>query len=381
MATSSWSPKDIKPGGWLFIILILAGIFWFGIKPHLAPGAGGTASVSTPTDAVAKSGSPAGTNAQGTVLFLTTKTNLPWIQQQVDAFNQTNPGFGIRVDTLATREAMQGIHNHTAQPTIFNPSTQLWLTRISDLDHYVDNTSADYKVLFKSPLVILTTKQNLPRIQRIFQGDNAWETVSQMSKSGKLHFSFADPINASSGTLTMSMMLREYAKRSGKTNLVAAANSAGFKSFLSDITAGWVRANTQKSADLEKAYITDQSGRDFITAYEAAAIKAANDNPNLAFVYPSPTVDANQAAAILKAPWVTDEQRRNAEQFLAFLGTAEQQAKAADFNFRPIVNGAGELETRVKGPAAASFQTSYLSVELCPYAALNDAAAVWNGIR
>jgi len=380
MSNSSWSPKDIKPGGWLFIILILAGLFWFVVKPRLAHNAAGTTTATAPTNADTSNPMPIAASP-GNVIFLTTKTNLPWIKQQVDEFNQTSPGFGIRVDTLATREAMQGIHNHTAQPTIFNPSTQLWLTRIGDLDHFVDNSSADYKVLFKSPLVILTTKKNLPMVRQIFQGNNAWDNVRQQSKFGKLRFSFADPINASSGTLTMSMMLREYAKRTGQTNLVATANSAGFKSFLKDLTSGWERANTQKSADLEKAYGQDQSNRDFITAYEAAAIKAVNDNSNLAFVYPNPTVDANQAAAVLKAPWVSAEQRKNAEQFLAFLSTPEQLAKAADFNFRPTINGAGELESRVKGPAASYFQTSYLSTETCPYAALNDAAAVWNGIR
>lgn len=362
------------------IIVILAAIFWFVVKPRLA--APSIQSGSYPTQGGSNAGAtqPAGTS-QGDVIFLTTKTNLPWIQQQVDSFNQGNPGFAIRVDTLATREAMQGIHNHTAQPTIFNPSTQLWLSRISDLDHFVDNSPADYKVLFKSPLVILTTKQNLPEMQRIFQSGNPWETVRQMSKAGKLQFSFADPINASSGTLTMSLMLREYAKRTGQADLDAAATSAGFKSFLKDITVGWVRANTQKSSDLEKAFVSDQSGRAFITAYEAAAIKAVDENPNLAFVYPSPTVDANQAAAVLKAPWVKAEQRKNAEAFLDYLGSSAQMAKAADFNFRPMVNGAGELESRVKGPAAAYFQTSYLSVEACPYSALNDAASVWNGIR
>ena len=29
-----WKPGNIKPGGWLIILLIISAVYWYGIRPH-----------------------------------------------------------------------------------------------------------------------------------------------------------------------------------------------------------------------------------------------------------------------------------------------------------------------------------------------------------
>jgi ABC-type Fe3+ transport system substrate-binding protein len=56
---------------------------------------------------------------------------------------------------------------------------------------------------------------------------------------------------------------------------------------------------------------------------------------NLAVFYPKPTLWSNHPFAVLKADWVTPEQRAAALELRAFLLSAEVQTRALEFGFRP----------------------------------------------
>jgi ABC-type sulfate transport system substrate-binding protein len=129
---------------------------------------------------------------------------------------------------------------------------------------------------------------------------------------------------------------------------------------------------------LEKAYIADPGGRDFITAYESAGLEAVAANPDIVLIYPSPTANADQDAAAQISSWVTPAQRDTSQAFLKFLASDAAQSDGVQYGFRPArTDGADTLAQGLTSTQRAQFQASYTSVELPPYDALNEAAAQW----
>ena len=381
----------IKPGGWVFIILLLAGIF-FGVRSCrnlltarqgvAVPGGGGSGMDLTPQQA-----------AGGDILISTTGTKQKWMQAEIDKFNGQSSSGKASLQLAESRDAMQAILSGKAQPTIWSPSSPVWVFRLADLwpkahggAQIADvNNSQSYRSLFKSPLVFLTTKSKAAFLRPILSGSTPWTAVRQLSIGqrkapwGAFHFAYADPLNASSGTLTMSLIISEYGRTHGAGDLSAAASTPQFATYLSQLNRAYVRdPSATGSSSLEKAYTTDPASRDFITAYESAALAAVERDPNFVIIYPSPTAVADQTATLLSAPWVSAAQKTTALAFLDFIGKPEALDDGVQYYFRPSQNGAVPLSARLGPSARAQFQPQYTTIELPPYDALNEAAAQWH---
>ena len=121
----------------------------------------------------------------------------------------------------------------------------------------------------------------------------------------------------------------------------------------------------------------DPGSRDFITAYESAALAAVTANPDLVILYPGPTANADQTIYQLSGAWVTDSQKTTAAAFLDFVSKPDALSDGVQYYFRPAVNGGQTLAARLTPATAGQFQQSYSSVDLPPYDALNEAAAQW----
>lgn len=372
----------IKPGGWL-IILILLGLIFFGVRAFRQRTAPGTA-VAT--------GSPV--PAGGDILVSTTGTKEKWMRTQIEKFNAQSQGGKVQLNLTESRESMQDILNGKLQPTLWSPSSPVWTSRVADYwpqthggQKIADLSSSDtYRVLFKSPLVFITTKEKAKFLRPLLGGATPWENVRQLSLGqkkcpwGQFKFAYADPLNASSGTLTMSLIITEYARARGQDNdLNAAAGSPGFASYLRQINRAYVRgADNAGSSRLEKAFVSSTGSRDFITAYENAALAALDRNPDLALIYPSPTVTADQGVLLLTAPWVSSLQAQTAHAFLDFLGKPEALDDGVQYYFRPTQGGSQSLTDRLSASTRAQYRASPITVDLPPYEALNEAAARWN---
>ncbi len=372
----------IKPGGWL-IILILLGLIFFGVRAFRQRTAPGTA-VAT--------GSPV--PAGGDILVSTTGTKEKWMRTQIEKFNAQSQGGKVQLNLTESRESMQDILNGKLQPTLWSPSSPVWTSRVADYwpqthggQKIADLSSSDtYRVLFKSPLVFITTKEKAKFLRPLLGGATPWENVRQLSLGqkkcpwGQFKFAYADPLNASSGTLTMSLIITEYARARGQDNdLNAAAGSPGFASYLRQINRAYVRgADNAGSSRLEKAFVSSTGSRDFITAYENAALAALDRNPDLALIYPSPTVTADQGVLLLTTPWVSSLQAQTAHAFLDFLGKPEALDDGVQYYFRPTQGGSQSLTDRLSASTRAQYRASPITVDLPPYEALNEAAARWN---
>ena len=380
----------IKPGGWVLLILLLAAIF-FGVRSCrglLTARQRGPAPISgAGTDLTPQQAEG------GDILISTSGTKQKWMQAEIDKFNAQSTSGKASLRLAESRDAMQGILAGKSQPTIWSPSSPIWVYRLADLwpkEHggaqiaEVSNTQL-YRTLFKSPLVFLTTRAKAVFLRPILSGPAPWSGVRQLSMGqrkapwGKFRFAYADPLNASSGTLTMSLIISEYGRLHSSNDLAAAAGTPEFATYLSQINRAYVRdPSATGSSSLEKAYTANPGSRDFITAYESAALAAVERDPNLAIIYPSPTAVSDQTATLLSAAWISPAQKATALAFLDFIGKPEALDDGVQYFFRPSQNGAATLSARLGPNSRAQFQPQYTTIDLPPYDALNEAAAQWH---
>ncbi len=381
----------IKPGGWVIILILLAAIV-YGVRAcgkllHPGQTAGGS-----PGGSGAAGGLTTTQAANGDILVSTTGTKQKWMQAEADKFNGQSQAGKVSLQLAESRDAMHGILDGKMQPVLWSPSSPVWVYQLANVwpaahggAQIADiNNSQSYRVLFKSPLVFVTTREKAPFLRPLLTGPNPWDAVRQLSLGQKkapwspFKFAYADPLNASSGMLTMALILTDYTQSHGGSDPVAAASSPQFATYLSQINRAFVRdPSATGSSALEKAYTQAPGSRDFITAYENAALNAAASNPDLVLIYPSPTANADQTIYQLPGPWVSDSQKTTAAAFLDFLSKPDALGDGVKYYFRPSQNGAQTLSAQLTGSARAQFQASYSSIDLPPYDALNEAASQW----
>ena len=372
----------------ILVLGLAAGVYRWWETQH-SPGTPGASAT------VPGFGGLLGGGGVGEIEFLTTATKSGWVTTEADKFNSANNGkYKVTVKLIESRDAMNAILYGKDKPTIWSPSSPIWINRLITVwgdKHNGQHIAAtddqsDYQVYFKSPIVFITTQPKAAFLKPILTSPNCWDNVRELSLGhkkvpwGTFKFSHADPLNANSGMLTMSLILTEYAKKTNQFgDLATVAGSSDFASYLVQLDKAFVNdASVKGSGSLEKAFSDNPSSRDFITAYESAALEAVKNNSGLAVIYPNPTAVADQSAAILSAPWVTPEKKEGAQAFLKFLGTAESLQDAAKYHFRPASSGTNSsVLTDLSNQASHGFQQSYAAIELPPYNALNEAANVW----
>jgi hypothetical protein len=382
-----WSPRDIKPGGWLVILLIIGAVYWFEVKPHigtlqklptftLPPLPFGNQTSSTPPTSQSTFGSATGSD----ILVLTTGTKKKWLNEEIDKFNSQSSSGHAELDIYESRQGMQKILAGAEQPDIWSPSSTVWTDRLADIgpanNIHIHEDNDDYRTLFESPLVFLVVKSQLDELTPILTARHPFSRLSQLHR---YKFAYANPLNASSGMLTMTLLLNEYADIHNVDDLDKVANSSGFASWLRKVDEGLETQNTQGSSQLESDFESNPGDRSFITAYEGTALQAVINNPNLAIIYPNPTADASQVAVIVNGPWTTDAKAATAKAFLNFIMSDDAYNDATDLYFRPSLNGGSVLAQKLQNTAAASyFQTDFRTVDLPSYDAINDANVVWH---
>ena len=382
----------IKPGGWVLILLLLAAIF-FGVRScrsliasRQSAGGGSDTAVS------GGGGLSSAQAANGDILVSTTATKKQWMEAEISKFNAQSQAGKVTLQLAESRDAMHGILDGKMQPVLWSPSSPVWVYQLANVwpgahggAQIADvNNSQGYRVLFKSPLVFLTTKEKAAYLRPLLSGPAPWEAVRQLSLGqrkapwGAFHFAYADPLNASSGMLTMSLIVTAYVQAHNLSDPLAAVSAPQFAAYLRQLNRAFVRdPSATGSSALEKAYAGNPSSRDFITAYESAALAAVAKNPDLVMIYPSPTANADQTIYTLSGPWVTGSQKATGSAFLDFLSKPEALDDGVQYYFRPAQNGAQTLAARLSPAARAQYHPSYTSIELPPYDALNEAASQW----
>jgi len=117
----------IKPGGWIIILLLLAGIF-FGVRScRNLVASRQTSGSSGSGDIAASGGSTLAQAANGDILVSTTKTKQKWMQAEIIKFNQQSQGGKVSLQLAESRDAMHGILDGKMQPVLWSPSSPVWV--------------------------------------------------------------------------------------------------------------------------------------------------------------------------------------------------------------------------------------------------------------
>ncbi len=393
----------LKPLGKLTLLILILGLAFGGYKlwsqgrknaPVIASGSNGSGSNGSGSNG---SGGGAISNrsasqpvSSGEIQIISSNTKKGWLADQISAFN-AKQGDGVKVVSQAveTREAMTGILNGQYKPALWSPSSVIWADRLGEVWEQKTRQSLldtgdvnSYRQVFKSPIVFLTTKEKAKFLRPLLE-NNAWSNIRRISAGqirapyGKFKWAHADPLNANSGMLTMALILSDYAGKNGQSGAIGqVAKSREFATYLSELEKNFVYDDAVKngSSALVKSFAADPSRYDFITAYESAALDQVIKNPDFVVIYPSPTVNSEQAIAALDWPDLSDDQRAAARDFLAFLASKSSVEAGFKEYFRPS-RGDNPAISRYK---AAGFRPSYTAIEVPPYIALNDAGYQWS---
>ena len=330
--------------------------------------------------------------SSGEIQIISSNTKKGWLADQINAFNakQSN-GVKVVAKAVETREAMTGILNGQYKPALWSPSSVIWADRLGEVwqqktqQTLLDTGDANsYRQIFKSPIVFLTTREKANFLRPLLEND-AWSNIRKISAGkirvpyGKFKWAHADPLNANSGMLTMALILSDYTQKTGQGGAIGqVAKSAAFASYLGELDKDFVYDDAVKngSSALVKSFAQDPSRYDFVTAYESAALDYVIKNPDFVVIYPSPTVNAEQAIAALDWPDLSAGQRKAARDFLQFLASKSSVEAGIKEYFRPS-RGDNPAISRYK---SAGFRPSYTAIEVPPYLALNDAGYQWSKI-
>jgi hypothetical protein len=338
---------------------------------------------------------PANTEGEVEIPFVITAAKRDWVGDQVKRFNAANTGkYRVVTEPIPSREAMISILEGRTKPVLWSPGSPIWPARLSQAwkekngNNILDlNNPNGYRVFLRSPLVFLTTRDKAKFLRPLLGGPSAWENLRKLSSGqmktpfGPLNFSHADPLTSSSGMLTLGLILYDYGQRSGQAgDFRKLARDAKFWTYMAQLERGLIYdvPAEKGTTALTNAFIENPGRYDFITAYESAALVAAEKNPNLAVIYPSPTAVSEHALSLLSGSWVSPQQRAGAEAFITFLGGSEPLRDGVKSRFRPAVAGDEiSLAPVLAQHAAQGFQQSFAPIDLPPYQALNDAAYQW----
>ena len=398
----------LKPLGKLTILILVFGLAFGGYKmwsqsrgastiPTTGQTTTGQTTVSREDTAQSSGGggeTGANTNAQpvssNEIQIISSNTKKGWLADQIEAFNDKQ-GDGVKVVAKAveTREAMTGILDGKYKPALWSPSSVIWADRLGEVwEERTGKTLLDtgdvnsYRQIFKSPIVFLTTKEKSKFLRPLLEND-AWVNIRKISDGkirapyGKFKWSHADPLNANSGMLTMALIVSDYAQKNGQSGAIRkVAQSTTFATYLKSLERDFVydEAVRKGSSALVKSFADDPSRYDFVTAYESAALEQVLKNPDFTVIYPSPTVNAEQAIAALDWPDMSAAQKTAARDFLAFLASKSSVNAGLKEYFRPS-RGDNPAIARYK---TSGFQSSYNAIEVPPYIALNDAGYRWS---
>ncbi len=339
---------------------------------------------------------PSNTNTEpnvsgSTIQLVSSASKKGWLNDQIDKFNAQSTGARIEPKFIETREAMQQIIAGRIKPALWSPSSVIWADRLSEvLDEKTGSSPLDtgdsnsYRVVLRTPMVFLTTKAKARTLRPLLGNGNCWSNIRAISEGkisvpwGKFRWAHADPLAANSGMLTLALILADYADRTNQSGSIEkVANSGAFIAYLKSLEKriAYDKAVQKGSSALVQSFAEDNSRYDFITAYESAALAEVVKNPDLAVIYPSPTVNAENSIAFLNWSSLSQEQKDGAKAFLEFVAKKRAAQDGIKEHYRPV-RGAS-LSGELADLAGNGFRESYPAIELPPYTALNTVAYKW----
>lgn len=291
------------------------------------------------------------------VLYGTEKER--WLKAAVEEFHRRRPEIGVDLKGLGTIDSVRAVAEGREKPVVWSPADEVALNL---LDHewttahgapIVDRTEGVApEPLVLTPLVMITWEDRAKALAAAGKGDptdwyvvhalatdpRGWLGLSAPAEWGFVKPGHTAPSASNSGLQALILMAYGYHKK--RAELVPAdILNPGFQKWMREIETAVGRFGTSSGTYMREMVLYGPSKYDLVWNYESVAISdmtaAQGRWGNLAVFYPKPTLWSNHPFAVLKADWVTPEQRAAALELRAFLLSAEVQTQALESGFRP----------------------------------------------
>ncbi|MHA2169502.1 MAG: substrate-binding domain-containing protein [Candidatus Kariarchaeaceae archaeon] len=278
--------------------------------------------------------------------FLYSSEKAGWLESVVDDFerewkeNHTGQAINVIMIPIGSGKGTLQVANEGSKPTIWSPASRFWLpitNRLWRTNHGSDIVEISSPSLVISPTVIATWK-SYHEIHNITSLDDLRQLA--LTDPG-FTFAHTNPFESNSG---FGAVIMEAAVAAGKN-----PKDLGLDDLARDDVQQWMR-------ELEGAAIQYGSSTGFLGKLMAnegpSKLKAAIIYENLVVeknreltdekliaIYPSEGILLNDHPyAILDAPWVSEQDKILAQDFLNYLHATSTQIKAIEFGFRPSIH-------------------------------------------
>jgi ABC-type Fe3+ transport system substrate-binding protein len=282
-----------------------------------------------------------------------------WLKAAVEEFARRRPEIGVDLKGLGTIDSVRAVAEGREKPVVWSPADEVALNL---LDHewqtvhgapIVDRAEGVApEPLMLTPLVMITWEDRARALSAAGKGDptdwrvvhalatdpRGWLGLSAPAEWGFVKPGHTAPSASNSGLQTLILMAYGFHKK--RAGLVPAdILNPEFQQWMREIESAVGKFGTSSGTYMRDMVLYGPSKYDLVWNYESVAISdmtaAQGRWGNLAVFYPKPTLWSNHPFAVLKADWVTAEQRAAALELRTYLLSAEVQARALESGFRP----------------------------------------------
>ncbi|MCG8364242.1 MAG: ABC transporter substrate-binding protein, partial [Pseudanabaenales cyanobacterium] len=205
----------------------------------------------------------------------------------------------------------------------------------------------DAPLLANSPMVFMTPSELAPGLRQVddlFQLLVTAETHKDLdptSPSQKIYYVHTAPSRSNSGLQTLASQFASVSDKRPEELTIADINrhQAQIQQIQDKITRYGASTNSLAKAMAENGPFWASIG----SVYESSIIAVNSNLPpgqtRYQAVYPQATFTSNMRGILLKAPWVSQQEKAAAEQILTYLQSSEAQQIATDLGLRPGAPG------------------------------------------
>jgi Ca-activated chloride channel family protein len=278
-------------------------------------------------------------------------------------WKEQHPNISLEVNFIAlgSRESMNQILLGEVKPAIWSPASSSWIPLANYLwkQEYGGETPLveSWSPLVSSPVVIVTWEQYAAQ-----HNITSWDSVHQLAVSpdSDLKFAHTDPQLSNSGFMALLMEASAAAGHPTQNLTYEDLLREDVRRWLRDVEGRAVMYGESTGFLADRATTSGPAGLNVFVVYENLVIEKnrqgepkARWGQSLVAIYPEEGVlMSDHAFCILNAPWVSEDQRKAAEEFYNFLMLPETQQMAMEQGFRPVnpeVNLDPEIFSRENG--------------------------------
>lgn len=281
-----------------------------------------------------------------------------WVEAAAAAFQKDHPEIKLTLSAKGSLAAAQGILDGKEKPTVFSPADSLVMNLLVS-DYQTKNradlfaTSGDEapQPLVITPLVFVAWEDRAEALRKASGGaitwkaihkavtaNEGWPAIKGNKEWGFVKLGHTDPTQSNSGLQALlSMTLEFYGKQTGLE--VGDVLSPKYQQFIKELEKGVSRFEISTGQFMTDMIRFGPSKYDVAVVYENLAVSQIENAQGrwgaLKIYYPATTLWSDHPAAVLKADWVTEPQRRAARAWLDYLHSHPAQELALTYGFRP----------------------------------------------